>query len=471
MAVTKLMHMKESPGVPHRHLKAAIRYILDVKNDGAKTEDGLYVGGNSGYDEKAILETFLQTKQMYGKTDGRQGYHFVLSFAPGETDAVTAYNVTRDFCEKYLGENYDTVFAVHTDKSHIHSHIIFNSVSRTDGYKYHYKEGDWERFIQPVTDEVCMNYGLAPLTFSSEKVGVSYAGWAEQKKGKLNWSHIIRADIDYAISKSSSFEEFSGHMRQMHYSMRMGYSRKLQQSYVTYTFMDDEGKQHRRRSYNLPPGYGMDEVAERIRNSRVEQSPEWLTGKLERMSQDTVTKLGREYQKSATYKRLYQAVNYYRLPNPYAIPAGRVRKDMLHVEQLLEECRYLKMNGITSAEQLAAKTDKLKKQLAGYEAERKTLYGVRSVLTKEEGALLERYEELRFRYEKELDAHSDLFEGIEDEMKEIENRLPYQATHAEEKIRFCNRNIRQIKKELGMCDRIRRSEQNTAQVEKLSPRK
>lgn len=70
---------------------------------------------------------------------GRQGYHFVISFEPGETDADEAYKITKEFAKKYLGENYDYVFATHTDKNHIHSHLIFNSVSRTDGYKYRYE--------------------------------------------------------------------------------------------------------------------------------------------------------------------------------------------------------------------------------------------------------------------------------------------------------------------------------------------
>lgn len=31
LAITKLMHMKEAVGVPHRHLANAIQYILDEK--------------------------------------------------------------------------------------------------------------------------------------------------------------------------------------------------------------------------------------------------------------------------------------------------------------------------------------------------------------------------------------------------------------------------------------------------------
>lgn len=57
LAVTKLMHMKEAPAVPHRHLANAVKYILDEKNNEAKTCDGLYVGGNAGYDSEDIIKT------------------------------------------------------------------------------------------------------------------------------------------------------------------------------------------------------------------------------------------------------------------------------------------------------------------------------------------------------------------------------------------------------------------------------
>lgn len=84
MAITKLMHLKEAPAVPHRHLANAVQYILDEKNNEAKTCDGLYVGGNAGYNSEDIIKTFLDTKELYGKLHGRQGYHFVISFEPGK---------------------------------------------------------------------------------------------------------------------------------------------------------------------------------------------------------------------------------------------------------------------------------------------------------------------------------------------------------------------------------------------------
>ena len=56
----------------------------------------------------------------------------------------------KEWVERYLGDDYDFVCSVHQDRDHLHMHLIFNSVRRTGG-KYHYKKGDWNRIIKPLT--------------------------------------------------------------------------------------------------------------------------------------------------------------------------------------------------------------------------------------------------------------------------------------------------------------------------------
>ena len=358
LAITKLMHMKEAPAVPHRHLANAIKYILDEKNDENKTEHGLYVGGNSGFDSDDVLKTFLDTKELYGKMYGRQGYHYVISFAPGETNPNEAYQMTREFTEKYLGDNYDYVFAVHTDKGHVHSHIIFNSVSRTDGYKYRYVKGDWERYIQPVTDEICVEHGLAPLTFDDENmVGMSYAEWNDHKHNKTGWTQIIRADVDHAVMHSDSFEEFMERMNAAGYSIRAGMSKKHDTTYYTFIYTDEDGKQHRRRSYNMPPGYSPEEITERIKDKsgsrHYENIAVVLTAKICMFAVPDYMKNMR------SVSRLYQAVSYYRLPNPYAVPAYKARKDIVVIDRLLDQCNYIRTAGIKDMNDIEKKEKQL----------------------------------------------------------------------------------------------------------------
>ena len=110
MALTKLMHMKQSGSrKPSRHLKNGIEYIMKEN----KTEGGQWIGGNAGSTPKEVYQTMLDTKEEYGKKSGRQGYHFVISFKE-DASPEKVFEVMQEFCQEYLGENYDYVFTVRT---------------------------------------------------------------------------------------------------------------------------------------------------------------------------------------------------------------------------------------------------------------------------------------------------------------------------------------------------------------------
>ena len=457
MAVTVLMHMKEGPSCPHDHLRNAIDYILDVKHGGEKTRYGDLVGGNSGLDHKEILENFLQTKRDFGKLLGRQGYHFVISFAKGEADEATAFAVVEEFCQAYLGDSYDYVFAVHNDKEHLHGHIIFNSVNRVDGYKYHYKQGDWKKYIQPVTDRICEAHGLKPLEFSEDTVGVPYASWAAEHEGKVNWSHIIQADVDYAIQQAVTFDEFRNMLQKMDYQMRIGYSKKQKTSYITFCFVSPDGKEHKRRSYNLPPGYSPKEIMERIRTKTGSRVYEQVVRDLSKRAADYLKPA--VLKSTPTYRRLYQAVNYYKLPNPYAVPAYRVRKDMLRLEQLLEDCRYLKDNRITEQARLKERAVWVEENIRKIAMERKTLYGILDVAGEDEAARMERYHRLQEALIQAGQDGSGRFEEIEDEMENLQAALPRGLLEARDRIADYNRELKELRREKRILDRILKAEQ------------
>lgn len=59
----------------------------------------------------------------------------------------TGFEITQKFVEEYLGKSYEAVFVVHDNTAHVHSHIVFNSVSFVDGKKYRYEKGDWAKYI------------------------------------------------------------------------------------------------------------------------------------------------------------------------------------------------------------------------------------------------------------------------------------------------------------------------------------
>ena len=247
MAITKLMNIKQGKMGRGKHLSNSIRYIMNPK----KTEDGKWIGGNAGVTSDEVYQMMMDTKMDWDKLEGRQGYHFVISFKPGEATEEIAYQVLKEFCEEYLGDNYDYVFSIHNDHDHMHGHIVFNSVNRISGYKYRYENGDWEKKIQPITDKICERHGLPPLEFDPEnRNGKSYAQWEAEKNGKPNWKKIIRADIDYIISISSNETEFLRNMEKIGYHVRKGNSEKHG---IYYAFRASEQKRAW-RSYKLGNG-------------------------------------------------------------------------------------------------------------------------------------------------------------------------------------------------------------------------
>ncbi|MBO5259031.1 MAG: relaxase/mobilization nuclease domain-containing protein [Agathobacter sp.] len=469
MAITKLMHMKECPEWKPQHLYNAIHYILDEE----KTKE-IWIGGNAGVECQEVFENFMETKRFWNKEEGRQGYHFVISFSPGEVDENKCFEVAEEFCSRYLGDRYDYVFAVHNDKDHIHAHVIFNSVSRIDGLKYYYADGDWEKEIQPITDQICKEHGLSPLQFEEERIGVSYASWAAEKKGKINWSHIIRADVDLAIERAASMEEFTEIMNRLGYTLRFGYSQKREENYITFSFQKEDGTICRRRSYNLAPGYSVEEIARKIRMKNLDpvyqpgnEEVEPFHRKLEKQFSEkagSILKQSAVLKATKTYKRLYQAVSYYKLPNPYAVPAYQVRRDMLRLDRLIEECSYLRLKNLRSVNAIEKRSQELEQQLKQTYIKRKGIREIQEIYLK--SVLpddVDRYETLLQMLEEKIEVDA-AYEAAEDELKELETHLPYQFRENSKKLLECEREIEILKKEKRILDRVNSTERGEEKI-------
>ena len=236
MGITKLLHIKErKTGNAARGLLNAIYYILNPE----KTQNKRLVGGNCGRDEEMIYRKFMDTKSAFEKLDGRQGYHFMISFSPEENVSTsTCMNVMSDFMDEYLKNEYDAVFAVHDDQEHMHGHLVFNSVNSITGKKYRYEDGDWEKYIQPITDRIAERYGLSKLEFVRA-----------DEELDIDWNEKIKNDIKECIQKSEDYEDFKKKMQtEYQYNIREGYSKK----HGLYLSYKPQGKRKAVRSYQLP---------------------------------------------------------------------------------------------------------------------------------------------------------------------------------------------------------------------------
>ena len=216
MAITKVMHMKASGKARMDiHLKHAVNYILQPK----KLGDANLAGGINCLPDTAY-EQMKSTKQMFGKAGGRQGYHFVLSLKPGEGTPEIMYDIAMRFAEEAFGGEYETVVAVHTDRNHLHAHIIINSVNMVTGYKFQYHEGDWKYKFQPITNKLCDEYGLhiTPAEYSKEPKNMARPQWEREQV----FSKWIEQDARFCALNAENMEHFIFLLEKQGFEIKQG---------------------------------------------------------------------------------------------------------------------------------------------------------------------------------------------------------------------------------------------------------
>ena len=212
MAITKILNIQESEGRnPASHLKNALEYIQNPD----KTEECILVGGINCLPDTAF-EQMEETKNIFHKTGKRQGYHVIISFSPEEkVTAEQAMYVLEHFAKDVLGDGYEAVYAVHTDREHMHGHLIWNSVSMTTGKKYNSPKGNWKNHLQPITNKYCDELGLSimPAEYSRNPKNISRGKWEKE----MSIKEIILRDAKMCAYVAGNVEHFKYLMKRLGY--------------------------------------------------------------------------------------------------------------------------------------------------------------------------------------------------------------------------------------------------------------
>ena len=212
MAITKILNIMESEGRnPASHLKNALEYIQNPD----KTEECVLVGGINCLPDTAF-EQMEETKNIFHNTGKRQGYHVIISFSPEEkVTAEQAMYVLEHFAKDVLGDNYEAVYAVHTNREHMHGHLIWNSVSMTTGKKYNSPKGNWKNHLQPITNKYCDELGLSimPAEYSRNPKNISRDKWEKE----MSMKEIILRDAKMCAYAAGNVDHFKYLMKRLGY--------------------------------------------------------------------------------------------------------------------------------------------------------------------------------------------------------------------------------------------------------------
>lgn len=355
MAISKILYIGDcGAGYSGKHLKQALDYIAERE----KTGGGKWVGALNCQQETAYQE-MRRTKELFGKTDKRQGYHLIISFVEGEVDEETAFEVIGRFAKEYLGQDYEAVYSVHDNTEHIHGHILFNSVSFKDGRKYRYKKGDWAKKIQPITNRLCEEYGLSTIEISDDRARPSenYKEWNDFRDGKFVWSDMIKRDIDACILQAATYESFLAMLSDMGYEIKNAYQHEGK-----YLSIKPMGLTRFRRCKTLGENYTEERIRERIRTEDIsmyrsmtrQEMPQIVCCRVKRYKRAKLSGIQKRY-----FARLYRTGL---LKKRSYSQAWKYHDDIRRMEKLQEDYLFLSRYEINSAEGVIRTADSMQEK-------------------------------------------------------------------------------------------------------------
>ena len=363
--------------IPVRRLDRAVKYVMNKeKTTAASLQDALDYAANRDKTEQSCFESsyactletafadMRQTKERWHKLGGVQGYHLVQSFAAGEVTPELAHRIAKELADRVLGGRYEYVIGTHLNTGHIHSHIVWNSVSCVDGKKYRSNYKNYVTEIRAVSDELCRKYKLSVIdTENSNHVAKPYAEWLAEKNGQPTWRTAIRQDVDEAIQQSLTWRQFLNALERKGYEVRMG--RK-------YPVLRPPGKERFVRFKTLGKRYTPEAIQTRILYPRsyrpyVENPPTIKHGHL-RSGKKPCRKL--TGLRALYYRYLYELGA---LPRKPRCPSYAVRQDAYKLDQRIRQMEFLSKHNIDTLEQLETHRQALQTEIGQLQTKRKQL--------------------------------------------------------------------------------------------------
>lgn len=214
MAVTRIIPIRGSKG--QSVIKALTERTDYIKNP-EKTENGALVYAY-GCTPQLVAAEFALSKRLYAQRTGRKepgviAYHIRQSFKPGEIIPEEANRVGRELADRFLKGKHAYIVCTHTDRQHIHSHIIFNSTTLDGTAKFRDFLGSG-RALGRLSDLICLEHNLSVIANPQRYTHPTYDKWLGGKKPPSH-RDVLRADIDAALArKPKSFDELLALLRQ-----------------------------------------------------------------------------------------------------------------------------------------------------------------------------------------------------------------------------------------------------------------
>ena len=189
LAATRLIALHKNKGMT---VAACLKNRTDYIENPDKTEQGQYV---SSYACSTLTadEEFMLTKRQYDLVNGRRqksdviAYQIRQSFRPGEISADEANKVGYELAMRFTKGKHAFVVATHTDRQHIHNHVIFNSTALDGSRKF--RDFFFSALaVQRLSDLICLEHAEFAELLTKKK-----AAYPDYRKARNEMQELVRA--------------------------------------------------------------------------------------------------------------------------------------------------------------------------------------------------------------------------------------------------------------------------------------
>ena len=249
LAATRLIPMRKNKG---KSIGACLHNHTSYIQNPDKTEQGELV---SSYQCSPLTvdEEFLLTKRLYEQTTGRSqksdviAYQVRQSFKPGEITAEEANKVGYELAMRFTKGKYAFIVATHTDREHIHNHIIYNSTALDSTRKFR----DFllsGLAVQRLSDLICLEHQLSVIEIKPYRERQKRTLYPPKESNRDKLCSVI--DGILLNEKPVDFEIFLKKLEQQGYEVKRGKHTSV------------KGARQKRfiRFRSLGTGYGEDEI-------------------------------------------------------------------------------------------------------------------------------------------------------------------------------------------------------------------
>ena len=248
LAATRLIALHKNKGMT---VAACLKNRTDYIENPDKTEQGQFV---SSYACSALTadEEFMLTKRQYDLVNGRRqksdviAYQIRQSFRPGEITAEEANKVGYELAMRFTKGKYAFVVATHTDRQHIHNHVIFNSTA-LDGTRKFRDFFFSALAVQRLSDLICLEHQLSVIEIKPYRERQKRTLYPPKESNRDRLCGIIDSIL---AEKPKDYEDFLQKLEQQGYEVKRG----------KYTSVKGARQKRFIRFKTLGAGYSEDEL-------------------------------------------------------------------------------------------------------------------------------------------------------------------------------------------------------------------